>query len=68
MSAPLKPIADDFLRHPHTIKRGDKLYRLISRMSDMHYDDLTEERVEQLERTVDEWRWMNAAGERLDTL
>lgn len=63
----LKPVANEYLRDTHIIKPRDRFHRLVSRMSDMHYDDLTEDRIEHLERIVDEWRWMNAAGDRLDT-
>lgn len=60
MSAPLKPVADEYLLETHIIKPRDRIHRLVSRMADTHYDDLTDDRIEQLERQVDEWRWMHA--------
>eukprot|EP00873_Tetraselmis_striata_P030352 jgi/Tetstr1/450616/TSEL_037652.t1 len=56
----IRPIADEHLGETHIIKPGDRFHRLISRMADTYYDDLTDERIEQLERQVDEWRWMHA--------
>lgn len=67
MNAPLKPVADEFLQETHIIKPHDRFHRLVSRMTDMPYDNLSDERIERLERQVDEWRWMNANGDRLDT-
>lgn len=60
MSFALKPVADEYLLETHVIKPGDRLHRLISRMADTCYDDLTDDRIEHLERAVDEWRWMHA--------
>ncbi|MEC9244631.1 MAG: hypothetical protein VYB05_07665 [Pseudomonadota bacterium] len=60
MSAPLKPVADEYLRETHVIKPGDRLHRLISRLADTYFDDLTDERIEMLERQADEWRWMHS--------
>ncbi len=34
-------------------------------MTDMWFDDISDDRIEELERRVDEWRWMNASGERI---
>lgn len=60
----LKPIADEYLHKTHVIKPRDRLHRLISRLADTYYDDLTDERIEQLERLADEWRWMHADASR----
>lgn len=65
MSAPLKPISEEYLRSEHRIRPGDRFHRLISRMTDMWIDDISDDRIEELEAKVDEWRWMNAAGCRL---
>jgi hypothetical protein len=65
MSAPLKPISDEYLSVEHRIRPGDRFHRLVARMTDMWFDDLTDNRIEELERRVDEWRWMNANGERI---
>jgi hypothetical protein len=36
----------------------------VARLSDTYYDDLTDERIVELERHVDEWRWMHADATR----
>lgn len=64
MSAALHPISEDYLRDNITLKPGDRLHRLVARLSDTYYDDLTDERIVELERRVDEWRWMHADGTR----
>lgn len=56
----MKPIAPEILAQTHEVKPGDRLHRLISRLADTYYDDLSEERIEELERKVDAWRWMHA--------
>ena len=65
MSAPLKPISEEYLRSEHRLRPGDRFHRLVSRMSDMWFDDISDERIEELERKVDEWRWMQADGTRI---
>ena len=65
MSAPLKPISEEYLQADHRIRPGHRLHRLISRIADSYYDDVSDDRIEELERRVDEWRWMNANGDRL---
>lgn len=58
-------IADSYMREL-TIKPGDRFHRLVAMLFDTHYDDVTDERLGELERLVGSWRWMNAAGERID--
>ncbi len=65
MSEHLKPISDQYLQAEHRSRPGDRFHRLISRMTDMWVDDLSDERIEELERKVDDWRWMNANGDML---
>lgn len=65
MLAPIKPIAEEYLERELRIRpRYDRLHRLVARLCDTYYDDLTDERIEQLERQVDEWRWMHADARR----
>lgn len=66
MSADLKPISEEYLGEEHRLRPGDRFHRLVARMTDMWFDDISDERIEELERIVDNWRWMNANGERLD--
>ena len=60
----MKPIAPEVLAQTHEVKPGDRLHRLISRMADTYCDDLSEDRIEELERQVDEWRWCHADASR----
>lgn len=60
----MKPIAPSVLSETHEVKPGDRLHRLISRMVDTYYDDISDDRIEEIERKVDEWRWMHADGSR----
>jgi len=63
----MKPVANDYMNQTFHVKPGDRLHRLFARMADTYYDDLTEDRIEQLERTVDGWRWMHADATRFGT-
>ncbi len=65
MSVPLKPINEEYLHAEHRLRPGDRFHRLIARMTDIWFDDISDDRIEELERRVDEWRWMNASGERI---
>lgn len=60
-----QPIADEYLGRELTVKPGDKVHRLVAMLFDTYYDDLTEERISDLEATVENFRWMNASGKRL---
>lgn len=50
----LHPVADKYLRETFTLKPGDPLHRLVARLTDTYYDDLTDERIEEIERHVDQ--------------
>jgi hypothetical protein len=63
MSSPV--IADRYAKQPISLKPGDRLHRLVAILGDTWYDDLTDDRIAQLERLAQSWRWMNADGERL---
>lgn len=60
----MKPIASEYLNETFEVRPGDRLHRLMARLSDTHYDDLSEERIEELEHKIDEWRWMHANADR----
>lgn len=66
MSDRLKPINEEYLRADQRLRPGDRLHRLVCRLADTYYDDLDEQRIEELERKVDEWRWMHADGSRME--
>jgi hypothetical protein len=58
-------IATDYADQPLTVKPGDRLHRLVALLFDTHYDDLTDERIVEIERGIESWRWCNAAGQRV---
>lgn len=64
----LQPIAPDYLLQVITLKPGDRLHRLLARLCDTYYDDLTEERIEQLEAVADQFRVTHADGSSLRSL
>lgn len=45
-----------------TIREGDKLWPLVSAITDSHYDDMTPERLDELRKTVIGWRITMADG------
>jgi hypothetical protein len=58
-------IAPEYLNEKLELKPGDRLHRLVAMLFDTYYDDLTDERLAELERQVETFRWMNAAGNRV---
>jgi hypothetical protein len=58
-------IADEYANKPITLAPGSRLHRLVALLFDTHYDDLTDERIKELEEHAQSWRWMNAAGRRV---
>lgn len=65
MTESLKAIAAEYLNKAHTLKPGDRLHRLVARLGDTYYDDLTEDRIVEIERLVDQFRLTHADGSRL---
>ena len=61
----LLPVAEEYLQREHTVKPRDRLHRLIARLGDTHYDDLTDERIEALEQFADSFRVTHADGSTL---
>lgn len=58
----LKPVSPDYLGSIHILKPGDRLHRLVARLADTWYDDLSDDRIFQLERLADEFRLTHASG------
>jgi hypothetical protein len=58
-------VAARYAHEPLMLKPGNRLHRLVSILFDTHYDDLTDDRIQQLEQLALSWRWMNADGERV---
>jgi len=65
MSAALKPIADEYLRDEIILRPGrSRLHRLVARLFDTYIDDLSDDRIEELERLADTFRVTHANGDR----
>lgn len=62
---PLKPVADDYMRDVLTLKPGNRLHRLVARLHDTYYDDLSDDRIVELERLADTFRITHADGNRM---
>lgn len=58
----LKPVAPSYMLSMVTLKPGDRLHRLVSRLADTWIDDLTDDRIIELERMVDTFRLTHADG------
>lgn len=58
-------IAEQYARGTLTLEPGNRLHQLVAILFDTHYDDLTDERIAELEAHAQSWRWMNADGERV---
>jgi len=60
----LKPIDSEYLRDEVRLAPGDRLHRLFARLSDTWIDDLSDERIIELERLADDFRLTHANGQR----
>lgn len=59
-------IASEYADKPITLVPGQsRLHGLVALLCDTYIDDLTDERIHELEALAQSWRWMNAAGERV---
>jgi hypothetical protein len=58
-------IDPEYLNNKLEVKPGSRLHRLVAMLFDTYYDDLTEERIAELEQHVAQFRWMNASGKRV---
>ncbi len=61
----LLPVAPDYTAAIFVLKPGERLHRLMARLADTYYDDLSEDRIEQLEELADTWRLTHADGTRI---
>lgn len=61
----LKPIDGTYLRDVIRLNPGDRLHRLVARLCDTYIDDLSDDRILELERLVDSFRATHANGSRL---
>jgi hypothetical protein len=53
-------------RDRYEIREGEKLWPLVQIVRNTHYDDLTEDRVQQLVAMIDSWRITDAEGRRIE--
>lgn len=65
MKRDLLPVAENYLRDEFRFKPGDRLHRLVARLCDTYYDDLSEENILKLEHLADTWRITHADGSRM---
>lgn len=62
----MQRISDEYLKKTLVIEPGCRLHRLVAMLHDTWYDDLTDERISELIRHVESFRWLNASAERVD--
>lgn len=60
----LKAIDETYLRDVIRLAPGDRLHRLVARLADTYIDDLTDERIIELEQLADDFRITHADGKR----
>ncbi len=61
----LKPIDDSYMRDQITLVPGkSRLHRLVARLVDTYIDDLSDDRIVELERLADTFRLTHADGSR----
>lgn len=65
MAIALKPIDGGYLRDVIKLNPGDRLHRLVARLGDTYIDDLTDERIIELEELADTFRLTHADGRRM---
>jgi hypothetical protein len=59
-------IASEYANAELHLKPGSRLHRLVALMFDTYCDDISDARIADLEQQVESFRWMNAAGQRVD--
>ncbi len=65
----LKPVADEYLRDEIRLEPGkSRLHRLVARLFDTYIDDLTDERIIELEQLADTFRITHASGTRFNSV
>lgn len=62
----MQSIADRYTKQAITFEPGNRLHRLAAILCDTWYDDLTDQRIAELEEHAMSWRWMSADGDRVD--
>lgn len=62
----MQKVDEKYLNSDLKVEQGNRLHRLVAMLFDTWYDDLTEDRIAELEQHVESFRWMNASAERVD--
>lgn len=63
----LKSVAPEYLRDDLHLKPGSRLHRLVARLFDTYIDDLTEDRIVELETLADTFRLTHADSRRFES-
>ena len=61
----MQDIAPEYASAELKVRPGDRLHRIVALLFDTYYDDLTG-RIPDIERFIEDFRWCNAAGKRID--
>ncbi len=59
-------IAPEYAEAELKLKPGSRLHRLVAMLFDTYIDDLSDDRIAELEQHIASFRWCNAAGQRID--
>ncbi len=65
MAPDLKAVDEAYLNDDLRLRPGNRLHRLVARLFDTYIDDLSDERIIEVERLVDTFRITDASGRRL---
>lgn len=60
-------IDPEYLNRELRLRPGDRLHRLVAMLFDTYIDDLTDDRIAELEEHVAQFRWMSAGGKRVNS-
>jgi hypothetical protein len=64
----MQRVSDEYANQELIVKPGDRLHRVVAMLFDTYYDDITDERLAEIEKVIESFRWMNASGERVDNV
>lgn len=62
----MQKIQDEYAHRRLIVEPGDRIHRIVALLFDTWIDDLTDERIAELEQMIERFRWMDASGERVD--
>ena len=64
----MQRVSDEYENQELRVKPGDRLHRVVAMLFDTYCDDITDERLAEIENVIESFRWMNASGERVDNV